>query len=94
MATRAQFENSNDIGEPALSLITPMASCSNCVAVQLCSSHRPPLDADSIVHDAGVFAKLTSSYCIVALGGSENFYRSLLPPPRAAVMHAEVTDIA
>ncbi len=37
MATRCQFENSNDVG---------------------------------------VFAKLTSSYCIVALGGSENFYRS------------------
>ena len=35
MATRCQFENSNDVG---------------------------------------VFAKLTNSYCIVALGGAENFY--------------------
>lgn len=36
MATRCQFENSNDVG---------------------------------------VFAKLTNAYCLVALGGSENFYR-------------------
>lgn len=36
MASRAQFENSNDIG---------------------------------------VFSKLTNSYCLVAIGGSENFYR-------------------
>ena len=36
MATRCQFENSNEIG---------------------------------------VFAKLTSAYCLVALGGAENFYR-------------------
>ena len=35
MATRAQFENSNDIG---------------------------------------VFSKLTNAYCLVAIGGSENFY--------------------
>lgn len=35
MATRCQFENSNDVG---------------------------------------VFAKLTNAYCIVALGGAENFY--------------------
>ena len=26
-------------------------------------------------NDIGVFAKLTSAYCLVALGGSENFYR-------------------
>lgn len=36
MATRCQFENSNEVG---------------------------------------VFAKLTNAYCLVALGGSENFYR-------------------
>lgn len=36
MATRCQFENSNEIG---------------------------------------VFSKLTNAYCLVALGGSENFYR-------------------
>lgn len=41
MATRCQFENSNDVG---------------------------------------VFAKLTSAYCLVAVGGSENFYRCLLIP--------------
>jgi hypothetical protein len=39
MATRCQFENSNEIG---------------------------------------VFAKLTSAYCLVALGGAENFYRCVL----------------
>lgn len=37
MATRTQFENSNDVG---------------------------------------VFAKLTNAYCLVAIGGSENFYSS------------------
>lgn len=26
------------------------------------------------VNDIGVFAKLTNAYCMVALGGSENFY--------------------
>ena len=26
-------------------------------------------------NDIGVFAKLTNSYCMVALGGSENCYR-------------------
>jgi hypothetical protein len=26
-------------------------------------------------NDIGVFSKLTSAYCLVALGGSENFYR-------------------
>lgn len=26
-------------------------------------------------NDVGVFSKLTSAYCLVALGGSENFYR-------------------
>ena len=36
MATRCQFENSNEVG---------------------------------------VFAKLTNAYCLVALGGAENFYR-------------------
>lgn len=44
MATRCQFENSNDVG---------------------------------------VFAKLTNSYCIVALGGAENFY---------SVFEAELAD--
>lgn len=27
-------------------------------------------------NDIGVFAKLTNSYCLTAMGGSENFYRS------------------
>lgn len=40
MATRSQFENSNDVG---------------------------------------VFAKLTNAYCLVAQGGSENFYRYRAP---------------
>lgn len=26
-------------------------------------------------NEIGVFARLTNSYCLVALGGSENFYR-------------------
>lgn len=26
------------------------------------------------VNDIGVFAKLTNAYCMVAMGGSENFY--------------------
>lgn len=26
-------------------------------------------------NDVGVFSKLTNSYCLVAIGGSENFYR-------------------
>jgi translation initiation factor 6 len=26
-------------------------------------------------NEIGVFAKLTNSYCIVGIGGSENFYR-------------------
>ena len=26
-------------------------------------------------NDIGVFSKLTNSYCLVAIGGSENFYR-------------------
>ena len=26
-------------------------------------------------NEIGVFAKLTNSYCLVAIGGSENFYR-------------------
>lgn len=25
--------------------------------------------------DVGVFSKLTNSYCLVAIGGAENFYR-------------------
>jgi len=29
-------------------------------------------------NEIGVFAKLTNSYCLVGIGGSENFYR--LPP--------------
>jgi translation initiation factor 6 len=26
-------------------------------------------------NEVGVFSKLTNSYCLVAVGGSENFYR-------------------
>jgi translation initiation factor 6 len=26
-------------------------------------------------NEVGVFSKLTNSYCLVAIGGSENFYR-------------------
>lgn len=26
-------------------------------------------------NEVGVFAKLTNSYCLVGIGGSENFYR-------------------
>ena len=43
---------------------------------RVCSKRR----ANSIAlisnsNDIGVFASLTNSYCITALGGSENFYR-------------------
>lgn len=34
-------------------------------------------------NDIGVFAKLTNAYCLVALGGSENFY---------SVFEAELSD--
>ena len=27
--------------------------------------------------DIGVFSKLTNSYCLVAIGGAETFYRSV-----------------
>lgn len=30
-------------------------------------------------NDIGVFAKLTNSYCLVGIGGSENFYRFVDP---------------
>ena len=29
-------------------------------------------------NEIGVFAKLTGRYCLVAIGGSENFYRCLV----------------
>ena len=29
-------------------------------------------------NEIGVFAKLTNTYCLVAIGGSENFYRLIL----------------
>ncbi|KFG57106.1 putative eukaryotic initiation factor-6, partial [Toxoplasma gondii RUB] len=53
MATRAQFESSNEVG---------------------------------------VFAKLTNSYCLVALGGSEHFYSTLEAElaPHIPVVHATV----
>jgi translation initiation factor 6 (eIF-6) len=28
--------------------------------------------------EIGVFSKLTNAYCLVAIGGSENFYRLVL----------------
>ena len=31
-------------------------------------------------NEIGVFAKLTGRYCLVAIGGSENFYRSIFLP--------------
>jgi len=34
-------------------------------------------------NDVGVFAKLTNAYCVVALGGAENFY---------SVFEAELSD--
>jgi translation initiation factor 6 len=30
-------------------------------------------------NEIGVFSKLTNSYCLVAIGGSANFYRSVQP---------------
>lgn len=30
-------------------------------------------------NEIGVFAMLTNSYCLVAVGGSENFYRYKIP---------------
>ena len=30
-------------------------------------------------NEIGVFSKLTNNYCLVAIGGSENFYRSVTP---------------
>ena len=29
--------------------------------------------------DVGVFSKLTNAYCLVAIGGSESFYRLFIP---------------
>lgn len=29
-------------------------------------------------NEIGVFAKLTNAYCLVGIGGSENFYRLVL----------------
>ncbi|KAK3604370.1 hypothetical protein CHS0354_029356, partial [Potamilus streckersoni] len=38
-------------------------------------------------NDVGVFAKLTNAYCLVAIGGSENFYRrKRLKPPEVNVL--------
>lgn len=54
MATRCQFENSNDIG---------------------------------------VFAKLTSTYCLVSIGASENFY-SVFESDLASVIPVIHTSIA
>ena len=31
-------------------------------------------------NEVGVFAKLTNRYCLVAIGGSANFYRYSLSP--------------
>lgn len=31
--------------------------------------------------DVGVFSKLTNAYCLVAIGGSESFYRLFIPFP-------------
>lgn len=37
-------------------------------------------------NDIGVFCKLTNAYCLVALGASENLYRSVsgIAPPQVA----------
>lgn len=31
-------------------------------------------------NEVGVFSKLTNAYCLVGIGGSENFYRYYLQP--------------
>ena len=33
-------------------------------------------------NEVGVFAKLTNRYCLVAIGGSQNFYRYYKTNPR------------
>ncbi len=42
------------------------------------------------VPSVGVFATLTNSYCLVALGASENFYRCVSVPIRAKVGSMEM----
>lgn len=58
-------------------------------------------------NDVGVFSKLTNSYCLVAIGGSENFYRYLRvsssvpqshlcyghPTPVSSVFESELADV-
>lgn len=43
-------------------------------------------------NEVGVFAMLTNSYCIVALGGSENFYSAFESElkPHIPVVHATI----
>ena len=43
-------------------------------------------------NEVGVFGKLTNSYCLVASGGSENFYSTIEAElaPHIPVIHASV----
>lgn len=58
-------------------------------------------------NEVGVFAKLTNAYCLVAIGGSANFYRYkrrktlrmaadlsfiVLPPSHFSVFEGELSD--
>ena len=38
-------------------------------------------------NEIGVFSKLTNSYCLVAIGGSANFYRSVWPHRTECTLH-------
>ncbi|KAH7983515.1 hypothetical protein HPB52_012390 [Rhipicephalus sanguineus] len=45
-------------------------------------------------NEIGVFAKLSNSYCLVAIGGSENFYRLASPVSRGrqSIVNLTVTS--
>jgi len=45
-------------------------------------------------NDIGVFAKLTNSYCLTAMGGSENFYRSSFRAVCPALVRTENFDFS
>ena len=42
-------------------------------------------------NEIGVFSKLTNSYCLVAIGGSANFYRYVTPSGRVCPSVQDVT---
>eukprot|EP00294_Goniomonas_avonlea_P002035 CAMPEP_0114555230 /NCGR_PEP_ID=MMETSP0114-20121206/8639_1 /TAXON_ID=31324 /ORGANISM="Goniomonas sp, Strain m" /LENGTH=286 /DNA_ID=CAMNT_0001740343 /DNA_START=42 /DNA_END=903 /DNA_ORIENTATION=+ len=76
MATRVQFENSNEVG--VFSKLTN-AYCLVATGGSENFYSNPDLTMATRVqfensNEVGVFSKLTNAYCLVATGGSENFY--------------------